>query len=255
MSLTRKEHYMKVYATLTVLIAVFLITTPASAAELAKIDRSISREPAYKTKQPRYCLLVLGAEAERRIWMVLDGDVLYVDKNGNGDLTEPGEQLKVATPNQDPASFEAIEVLGPDGKSKHKLEVSVYKWLQKKGGEQVELEPAVTISWKDNYHFVAWGDEKSPLPFSVRREDAPIVHIGARLHMGLEIREPLRRKSADEFELNAAVGCPGLGKGSFASLIYSPIPEALRPHAVFEFPAKTPGDPPIKVEMDFKQRC
>ena len=36
--------------------------TQASAVDLAKIDRSIAKEPAYKTK-PKYCLLVFGAEA------------------------------------------------------------------------------------------------------------------------------------------------------------------------------------------------
>jgi hypothetical protein len=246
---------MKLYATLTVLLSSLLITPPAGAADLARIDRSINKEPAYKTKRPRYCLLVLGAEAERRVWLVLDGDVLYVDKNGNGDLTEPDKKLKVSTPNQDPASFEATEIVGPDGTSKHKLEVSVFGWLHKRGGDQGGLEPIVTVSWKDNYRFVAWGDEKSALAFTARLQDAPIVHIGGRLHMGMEIRNPLSRKSADEFELNVAVGCPGLGQGAFASLIYTPIPEGLRPHAILEFPGATPGAPPIKVEMDFKQRC
>ena len=246
---------MKTCTILTVLLALIITTPQTSAIDLAKIERSIRKEPTYQTKQPRYCLLVLGAESERRIWLVLDGDTLYVDKNGNGDLTEPGKQLKVATPNQDPASFEETEVVGPDGKSKHKLSVTVYGWLQKRNGEQGELEPAVTISWKDNYRFVAWGDEKSALVFARRPQDAPIIHIGGRLQMGMEIRSPLTRKSADEFELNVAVGNPGLGSGAFASLIYTPIPEGIHPHAVLEFPAKSPGAPPIKVEMDFKQRC
>jgi hypothetical protein len=26
------------------------------------------------------------------MWLVLDGDTLYIDGNGNGDLTEQGEQ-------------------------------------------------------------------------------------------------------------------------------------------------------------------
>ena len=30
-------------------------------------------------------------EAQTRVWIVQDGDTLYVDRNGNGDLTEPGE--------------------------------------------------------------------------------------------------------------------------------------------------------------------
>src|SRR6516164_6560345 len=62
-------------------------------ADLTKIDRTIAKEPAYKSK-PKYGLLVFGPEAKSRVWLVLDGDVLYVDKNGNGDLTEKDERIK-----------------------------------------------------------------------------------------------------------------------------------------------------------------
>jgi WD40 repeat protein len=36
---------------------------------------------------------VFGPEAKTRIWLVLDGKTLYVDRNGNGDLTEDGEKV------------------------------------------------------------------------------------------------------------------------------------------------------------------
>src|SRR5262249_38019827 len=52
-----------------------------------------AKEPAYKTK-PKYGLLVFGPEAKSRVWLVLDGDVLYADKNGNGDLTEKDERIR-----------------------------------------------------------------------------------------------------------------------------------------------------------------
>ena len=67
----------------------------APAAGLTKIDRTIAKEPAYKSK-PKYCLLVFGPEAKTRVWLVLDGDTLYVDRNGNGDLTEKGERFVLA---------------------------------------------------------------------------------------------------------------------------------------------------------------
>ena len=37
------------------------------------------------------CGLVGGADLHNRVWLVHDGDLLYVDRNGNGDLTEHGE--------------------------------------------------------------------------------------------------------------------------------------------------------------------
>src|SRR5215471_7460239 len=67
-------------------------SAPAAAIDLNKIDRTIGKEPAYKSA-PKYCLLVFGPEAKTRVWLVRDGNVLYVDRNGNGDLTGPGARL------------------------------------------------------------------------------------------------------------------------------------------------------------------
>src|SRR5262245_35165097 len=63
--------------------------------DLTKVDRVIAKEPKYQN-QPRYALLVFGPKADRRAWLVMDGDdVLYVDRNGNGDLTEADKRVAV----------------------------------------------------------------------------------------------------------------------------------------------------------------
>src|SRR5262249_25537794 len=79
---------------LRLLLVLLFLAVPATAADLSKIDRTIAKEPKYQSK-PKYCLLVFGPEAKTNVWLVLDGDVLYVDRNGNGDLTEEGEHVKV----------------------------------------------------------------------------------------------------------------------------------------------------------------
>src|SRR5436305_5556218 len=102
MSLTRRLQPMKspkvvVTDGLLVLLTAALLMTgacPTRVADLAKIDRIIAKQPAYQSKHPRYCLLVFGAEAKARVWIVLDGEDLYVDRNGDGDLTEPGERVR-----------------------------------------------------------------------------------------------------------------------------------------------------------------
>src|SRR5262249_25701217 len=78
----------------------WLLAVPVglAAAEPPKIDRTIAKEPAYRTKAPRYGLLVFGPEGKDRVWLVQDGDTLYVDRNGNGDLTEPGEKVTATKP-------------------------------------------------------------------------------------------------------------------------------------------------------------
>jgi hypothetical protein len=82
-------HYFRI---LGVAIA-FMWAGTSYAADLTKIDRIVKKEPAYLAK-PKYCLLVFGPEAKERVWLVLDGDKLYVDRNGNGDLTEPGKRIE-----------------------------------------------------------------------------------------------------------------------------------------------------------------
>jgi RNA polymerase sigma factor (sigma-70 family) len=60
--------------------------------DLAQIDRTIAREPTYQST-PQYGLLVFGPQAATRVWLVVDGDTLYIDRKGNGDLTDPENRV------------------------------------------------------------------------------------------------------------------------------------------------------------------
>src|SRR5262249_10566843 len=51
------------------------------------------KEPTYHSGSPGYCLLLFGPEARTRVWLVFDGDHLFIDRNANGDLTEEGEKV------------------------------------------------------------------------------------------------------------------------------------------------------------------
>jgi hypothetical protein len=73
--------------------------------------------------------------------------------------------------------------------------------------------------------------------------------------MGFEVRQPLRKTEDGAYELSAGLGTKGLGKGSFAHLVYNVVPKDVHPKAVLEFPNKVAGKPPVRVEMVLKQRC
>jgi hypothetical protein len=231
----------------------FLGASAACAADLAKIDRTIAREPTYESGTPRYCLLVFGPQASERVWLVLDGKSLFVDRNGNGDLTEEGERLGVENPNQDPAPFESTE-LTLNGKQ-HKFMFHLYGWFEYRKGNVEALDPSVDVWWNDEQRFGAWGDEESPLKFSDSQRTAPIVHIGGPLQMGFEVREPLNRLGDGKFELNTAVGTKGLGRGTFAHLMYNVIPDDVFPEATLEFPNADPKGLPIRIQTPIKERC
>src|SRR5262245_44198977 len=84
-----------------------LVLDPAArGADLKSVKRTIARVPVNQTKSPRYCLHVFVPDAKFRVCLVLDGENLYVDRNGNGDLTEPGERVKVPSP---------VNLTEPDG--------------------------------------------------------------------------------------------------------------------------------------------
>src|SRR5262245_44237310 len=75
---------------------------PNDPPDLSKVDRRIAKEPAYNAKQPLYGLYVFGPEARTRVWAVLDKskpdapdyDILYFDRNADGDLTGRGERVQ-----------------------------------------------------------------------------------------------------------------------------------------------------------------
>jgi hypothetical protein len=74
----------------------------AEAPDLGKIDRRIAKEPAYRSKQPLYGLYVFGPEAKTRVWAIFDKskpeaadyDILYFDRNADGDLTASEERIE-----------------------------------------------------------------------------------------------------------------------------------------------------------------
>jgi len=243
---------------LTVSLASVPRATPAEAPELSKVDRTVKKEPTYKGK-PRYCLLAFGQDAKYRVWLVLDGDTLYVDRNGNGDLTEPGESTTPEGDNTDPMSFTPITILRPDGKTEEKLSFALYGWFDYKAGRQsAEVSPSVHVWWHGRW-YGSWGDETGPCVWGGKPKDAPVLHVGGPLQMGIEVRahQAFERKGDGQYELSVGVGTYGMGKGSFVHLCYAngAIPEGVYPTADLEFPNKTPGGAPVSVRAVLKQRC
>lgn len=230
----------------------------AAAADLAKVPRTLARPPVFRTPTQRYCLLVFGPSADFRVWLVLDGDRLHVDRNGNGDLTEPDEFTTPEKDNTDPASFKPVTLLLPDGR-KEELGFALYGWFDyQKGKASDKIQPSVHVWWQGRW-YGSWGDESGPCVWGTRPENAPVLHVGGPLRMGFEIpaAAALRRKEKGVYELFAGVGTPGLGSGAFVHLSYAKgaIPEGFYPVADLEFPSKTPGGPPVRVRAVLKQRC
>jgi hypothetical protein len=272
--------------TLLALTWLALATWPASAVDLAKLDAPLTKEPAYKAS-PQYCLVVFGPEAKHRVWVVIDGDTVYVDRNGNGDLTEAGEKLTLSKPSssgreQYVEQRDTARITIRDGQLKHTdLQITQYrirpdftpksesdrqlKALVAKNPKALVYEISVSvevrglpkgkIAFSGRIRQSAGEDAQGFLQFAGKRKDAPVVHFGGPLEMALLARQalPCGDKPGD---LATMIGTRGCGPGSFASLAYSGvISEEVHPVADIQFPNKVPGKGPVKDRVVLKHRC
>jgi hypothetical protein len=267
---------MRYYLCLLALAVLAANYSGAAAADLDKIERRIAREPAYKTK-PKYCLLVFGAQAKSRVWLVQDGDTLYVDRNANGDLTEKDNRVVIKTAGDNYRSFEAGDI--HDGALTHSgLSVTQMKVTRESVGNEQEFQ---RIS-KNNSELWTWwvrvtaerdvaADEKATLPkkigyvingdglgyllFADRPQDAPIIHLNGPWSIGLQdIKQQLI--AGHKTMLQIGIGTQGVGPGTFAFVLYpNTIPNDAYPRAEITFPAGRSGDKPVQLKLELKQRC
>jgi hypothetical protein len=245
-----------------------LWAAPVLAADLTKIDRAIAKEPAYQSK-PKYCLLVCGPEAKVRIWLVLDGDVLYVDRNGNGDLTEKDERFtckrtpgnaRPSYPFAEIREFPVLDEIPTDGRKKYTrfqvTHTTIKKDFTPDNRENRELKArfekdptltraGLTLRLNDKVRVQAvseWADRPS---------EAPVCHVDGPLTMApLQSQELQRGK--DPGELQFCLGFRGLGKrpsDAFAILDYDEVPKEVEPVAEVTFKNKNSGRPPITLSF------
>ena len=277
---------------LLLLLACTVLAEPAWAVDLRTIDRTIKKEPRYDGT-PSYCLLVFGPQAKERVWLVLDGDTLYVDRNGNGDLTEPGERFKLPPypVRHLPSQLRTVTVgelrvgrplgwlevhttrlhpqLKPRTASEKKL-VEQYRKIP--GGTSVALTiTGLAVAprrgsqpYAKRITQSAGRDREGELGFAAGPQDAPIVHFDGPLRITLPDQEQFLAHGKEGVDLQAAVGSPGLGKGTFAYLDYAcaadgkieeVIPTGAHPVAEVTYPPKDPAGRPVRRKWVLKQRC
>jgi len=250
----------------------------SAAADAPKIDRSIGKQPIYRTA-PKYGLLLFGPEGRDRVWIVRDGDVLYVDRNGNGDLTDPGEKVAAErTPGLLPEGKRSYSFNVGDiavGRRTHKglrVEFAPLAWLPQRPEVTTALKKdpkamAVAIEVEvdvpgikgggtgDRLRFMAGPlDFDGILQFGDTPEQAPVVRVGGPLQITF-LEQPALRVGRSS-ELTLVVGSPGVGAGTFAMLAYEgTIPESAKPTAEIRYQPAKPGEPPRRDLFEIKQRC
>jgi hypothetical protein len=257
-------------------LAALLLTTGAAAGvDLSQCRRSPDKEPAYRSK-PRYCLLVFGPEAKTRVWLVQDGDTLYVDRKGDGDLTAAGDKVVAEKENADEVThhFKVGDIR--DGGRLHKdLHLYVVK-LDRLADQDDDLKALLRKDPKARGYLLnievdmpgrkgtgvsgrvphrGWyADVNGVLQFAERPAEAPILHFGGPWQVALFGRQELR--AGRETDVVLGVGSPGIGPGSTTWIDYEGvIPTDKYPTLDIIYPAKRTVDAPLQEHYELKQRC
>jgi hypothetical protein len=215
--------------------------------DIGKIDRTIAKEPAYSTKSPWYCLLLLGPEAKAKVWMVLDGDKLYVDRNGNGDLTDPGECFTRA-PGDDVFRVPDLNL----GVAKKKYADVRVNWRPDGvgGNGKFHLHVIVRVNEHDQYAMVP---AKAADPAK-----ATLLHFDGPLKPFLQV-EPFKpqqhftRGKEHLLGVQLATSYPGV---EWVSVSHEKgIPADVHPVVEIVFPGKTGDAKPATVKVQLTHRC
>ncbi|OAI53291.1 hypothetical protein AYO47_05160 [Planctomyces sp. SCGC AG-212-M04] len=255
----------------------------ADEVDLSKIDRSIRKEPAY-VSTPRYALLAFGLEAEHRSWLVIDGEEIgYIDRNGNGDLTDPEDKIEL-----DRKATAAIRLAS----TKQTKSVNVFPLGQLAGTKLIfqlwapnpEYDLEKDEKWKSSPESLAYlrmvRDKKclngslmrvaeghmqaqNPLLLAPRPDEAQICHLGGPLTFKLRWGKRQQLEQAPkESVFEVSIGSKNLPPTdfeeigfNFSPLTTSEVPPDLHPVATFEVPSATPGGPPTRREVVLNQRC
>lgn len=216
---------------------------------LTKVDRKIAKLPKFTSEKPGYCLLAFGEKADVKVWVVLDGDTLIVDANGNGDLTDDAPVKANASMSNPPKGyvFEAGRVGGEKDEQKWTLGVSTVTV----GASQPAAILMVTREGSTP-------QKVGPMDF--RFTDTPdaarLVHFGSKvLAVRPSITMPSVLSDSEKVDFRVQVGTPGVGAGSFASVTNDGLNKKANPVAEFTFQPAKPGDKPVVVKAELKERC
>ena len=227
---------------------ILLAGTCIPADEIRTNEKSLRKEPRYQDK-PGYCFLTF--EGKSRIWVVLDKDVLYVDKNGDGDVTEPGERI-----NKDEGVwasgilvFNVGTVVIPDSGQKYSLKIEV----NPPEGKGRSLN-TVWCSPKDGKGFDHRTDgfiqlSETPERALAVRFAGPLTLTIMDWHGDVKCRKLHRNQSNT---VSVLVGTPVRGgtREAFVTLysVFGEITPGVFPEVSVSFPGK-PGEPTISTKV------
>jgi hypothetical protein len=227
----------------------------STAPDLSKIDRRLTKEPAYTCKQPLYALYVFGPQARTRVWAVLDKsqpdaatyDVLYFDRNGDGDLTKADERIEGKLKDDtmtfdigtftDPLSGQTHTALSI-GRSEGEDSMTMFrmKWCDKvavRGGYAPKPGPYTQFAPTPAEAPVLWPGADGPFSFQFWTIDT--LHVGSSEHV------------------RVFLGHQGHGENTFCAVPDTFLPESVPVIATLIY--RDNEDNERRARSELRQRC
>jgi hypothetical protein len=227
----------------------------ADTPDLSKIDRHIAKEPAYKAKQPLYGLYVFGPEAKTRVWAIFDKsksdapnyDILYFDRNTDGDLTAPEERItgKVEASG---VTFDVGSFIDPVTKQKH-TELSITR--QEGSAPMVMLR----MKWCDKVMIRGgYAAEVGPYTqFATTPAKAPVLWPSADGRFSFQFwqLQPLHIGNAED--VRVFLGHQGYGRNTFCAVPDTFLPKEVPVRATLLY-TDTDGKE-RRAQSELRERC
>jgi hypothetical protein len=223
----------------------------AQAVDYSKVIRPIAKEPAYQ-QPPKYALLLFGKECMLRVWVVLDGDIVYLDRNGDGDLTGANERFARMEDCRD------VELNDPDGKTRYLIRhLNTYKNREQ---DREVLHVDVEIKGPLMYR------QYCSVQLKGSTRQAHIAHFHGPLSISPQtvnwkVPAELALVNADEStDLRGHIGTMSAEHGCWVVVWShngnkSAFPDGVFPFVDVEFPPKAPGGAHVRKRYPLDKFC
>lgn len=227
----------------------------ADSPDLSKIGRRIAKEPAYKAKQPLYGLYVFGPEAKTRVWAIFDKskpdapdyDILYFDRNADGDLTAPEERI-AGKVEANGVSFYIGSFADPLTKQKH-TEMSITR--QGGGAPMVMLR----MKWCDKVMIRGgYAPDVGPYTqFATTPAKAPVLWPGADGPFTFQFWQLKPLNIGEAEDVRVFLGHQGHGRNTFCAVPDTFLPKEVPVRATLLYTDK--GGKERRAQSELRERC
>jgi hypothetical protein len=230
-------------------------TGAADMPDLGNIERRIAKEPAYKAEQPLYGLYVFGPDAKTRVWAIFDKsrpdaadyDVLYVDRNADGDLTPPEDRV-VGKVEADGVSFDIGSFTDPLTKQKH-TDMSITRH----GGESPRV--MLRMNWCGKVMIRGgYAPEAGPYTqFATTPAQAPVLWPGADGPLSFQFWELKPLAIGQAADVRVFLGHQGHGRNTFCAVPDTFLPNTVPVLATLIYTDR--GGKERRAQAELRERC